>query len=158
MESVILYDSQCDIDARVELEWPEEMGETPHAEEPFEYAFIPTPAAVKHPAQLRWRRPLPPVRLVRDDVYKKFMESLEAEQPAVLGVSCLACPINAVTATMTGQFEHARLKAVRDKSKKVEIVEPLGFGHLNMREFRFILQSVSEFVALPTDVSKGVGR
>jgi hypothetical protein len=56
-----------------------------------------------------------------------------------------------VTATMTGRFEHASLKAIRDTSNKIEIIEPVGFGHMTMWDSQLVLQSVSDVVAKPVD-------
>ncbi len=150
MESVILYDKTCAVDARVELEWPEQPDPTATGDESFEYAFISSPDAIKRPARLQWRKPPPPVRLVKDETYTKFLAALNQDRPEP---TCVSCPVNSVTATMTGRFEHASLRAIRDKSKKIEIGDPYGFGHMNMWDSRFVLQSVSEFVSKPLDES-----
>ena len=153
MESVILYDKACDADARVELDWPREPIPRAAGDGLFEYAFISSPREAERPERLRWRRPLPPVKLVEDETYARFAAALQVERPASPGVICVACPLNSVTATMTGRFEHATRMAVRDRFRKIEVVEPVGFGHLNMWTSRFILQSVPEFTAKPISAS-----
>ena len=117
------------------LGWPGGADCPQSTGEPFEYAFIQSRDAVKRPARLRWHRPLGPVR------------------PQVPGELCVLCPVNTATATMTGRFEHAGMRAVRDRSNKIEIVEPMGFGHLHMWDSQLTLQSVSDVAAKPVDYS-----
>jgi len=140
MEATILFDESCN--ARVSLAWPSEDRSQASA-----YAFIDSVSAAKHLSGLHWRQPPAPVKLVENEAYKKLLELLNAEQPKVPGVICISCPLNSVTATFTGRFEHAGKTAIKYPSGKIEIVGPFGFGHMGMWDSQLVLQSVSDAVA-----------
>lgn len=144
MESTILFDATCN--ARVSLADPSK--DRRHVGE---YAFIQSKDDVKHPTRLRWRRPAAPVTLLQDDAYKRFGNLLMADRPQTPGVLCVACPLNSVTATFIGRFEHASMTAIKGRSGRIEVVQPIGFGHLNMWDSQLVLQSVSDIVAKRVD-------
>lgn len=98
----------------------------------------------------------PAVITVKADSEFRKLDSYLSKQFKPKGRNlCISCPLYSVTAAFTGRFDYTNrgLRAYRDKDSKVIGAGGGGFGHLGGYDSQFVMQSVSEVVAIKIDAA-----
>ena len=151
-ESSTLKDDHCFADVWFSA------GDTSTAPAAREFAYMHTFWDFRTPERLEWR-PVPllqPIVLSRNRAYRRYWKLIDKPCKSKGLRSTSPCPAYQVAGTFMGRFDYSdgRLIVTREvESKRIVGIGPVRFGHLGGWNSQFVLQSVSDVVATPTEPS-----
>jgi hypothetical protein len=138
---------------------------TGDSEEQYEIAYIGSLSELASPEKLHWKpfQDRSPITVIENEAFRKLDYYIgQFYGPKGFSGRChdlpISCPVFTVRATLTGRFDHRKLRlcAVRVRSHPGEVhlsKGGCGFGHLNSFDSQLAVEIVSGVVVSRIDPS-----